>query len=188
MWCNFAAGKNLTKLNLARAHTQILNSVNWILKLIIAAGSVISVTYKQLWDYLNLKAKENRLNIEIEHLEQIIKNYKGGQPELKAVKYNALPGGSTISKPTENFAMENLKPYYALKRRKQRKESELNYVEEQISEIENYIEIIPDDELKEMFRHRFYLRESYNYIAKQYNLSRNSVSKKINEYLKFVQD
>ena len=141
------------------------------------------MTYKQLWDYLNLKAKENRLNIEIEHLEQIIKNYKGGQPELKAVKYNALPGGSTISKPTENFAMENLKLYYAFKRRKYREEVELKYVEEQISEIEIYIENIPDDELKEMFRHRFYLRESYNYIGRQYHMSGENVRIKIEKLL-----
>lgn len=141
------------------------------------------MTYKQLWDYLNLKAKENRLNIEIEHLEQIIKNYKGGQPELKAVKYNTLPGGSTISKPTENFAMENLKLYYAFKRRKYREEVELKYVEEQISEIETYIENILEDELKEMFKHRFFLRESYNNIGRQYHMSGENVRVKIEKLL-----
>lgn len=141
------------------------------------------MTYKQLWNYLNLKAQENRLNIEIEYLKQCMKNYRGGQPELKAVKYNALPGGSTISKPTENYAMENLKLYYAFKRRKQRQEAELQDVAKEISEIENYIENITDDELKEMFKHRFYLRESYNYIGRQYHISKDSVTRKIKDYI-----
>lgn len=146
------------------------------------------MTYKQLWDYLNLKAKESRLNIEIEYTEQIIKNYTGCIPELQAVTYNSLPGGSMISKPTENFAMENLKRFYAYKRRKERKEAELESVVEKISGIEDFISSIADNELEEMFRHRFCLRESYNCIAKQYNISRNLVSKKINDYLKIVQD
>lgn len=133
---------------------------------------------------MNLKAKENRLNIEIEYKKQAIKNFEGTQFTLGAVTYKNTPGSTGISNPTETFAMKNLELYHAYIRRKERAEKELTECCNKIDAIENYIDNILDDELKEIFKHRFYLRESYVYIGKQYHLSRNVVSEKIKKYIK----
>lgn len=129
--------------------------------MIIAAGSVISVTYERLKKYCSLKRQ--------------IEDYRKEYSYLKAVdtsKPSVMNG--KISDTTADYAILSI-------------EEEQDYADicREFDELKKYIFGIEDYETREIFKLRFTKDEKYTLemISEKVNLDTSTVQRKINKYL-----
>lgn len=97
-----------------------------------------------------------------------------------------IPSGNAISRPTENSALKEIIFCEDYQKKKAKLNKELESVRAEIKTIEDYVNAISDEILKEYFKCRFYNGESWIAIAQKFHYSPNSwmiIQKKVDEYI-----
>ena len=98
---------------------------------------------------------------------------------LSSVQISDMPkGGSNITSSVERFTEKLL----SLKGKLEAKR--LEYIEERIK-MEDFLATIEDSEISLIARMRFIDNRSWEYIGKEMNMDRTTVSKKLSKYLKY---
>lgn len=98
---------------------------------------------------------------------------------LSSVQISDMPkGGSNITSSVERFTEKLL----SLKGKLESKR--LEYIEERIK-MEDFLATIEDSEISLIARMRFIDNRSWEYIGKEMNMDRTTVSKKLSKYLKY---
>ena len=98
---------------------------------------------------------------------------------LSSVQISDMPkGGSNITSSVEKFTEKLL----SLKGKLEAKR--LEYIEERIK-MEDFLATIEDSEISLIARMRFIDNRSWEYIGKEMNMDRTTVSKKLSKYLKY---
>ena len=98
---------------------------------------------------------------------------------LSSVQISDMPkGGSNITSSVERFTEKLL----SLKGNLESKR--LEYIEERIK-MEDFLATIEDSEISLIARMRFIDNRSWEYIGKEMNMDRTTVSKKLSKYLKY---
>ena len=98
---------------------------------------------------------------------------------LSSVQISDMPkGGSNITSSVERFTEKLL----SLKGKLEAKR--LEYIEERIK-MEDFLATIEDSEISLIARMRFIDNRSWEYIGKEMNMDRTTVSKKLSKYLQY---
>lgn len=98
---------------------------------------------------------------------------------LSSVQISDMPkGGNNITSSVERFTEKLL----SLKGKLESKR--LEYIEERIK-MEDFLATIEDSEISLIARMRFIDNRSWEYIGKEMNMDRTTVSKKLSKYLKY---
>ena len=98
---------------------------------------------------------------------------------LSSVQISDMPkGGNNITSSVERFTEKLL----SLKGKLEAKR--LEYIEERIK-MEDFLATIEDSEISLIARMRFIDNRSWEYIGKEMNMDRTTVSKKLSKYLKY---
>ena len=98
---------------------------------------------------------------------------------LSSVQISDMPkGGSNITSSVERFTEKLL----SLKGKMESKR--LEYIEERIK-MEDFLATIEDSEISLIARMRFIDNRRWEYIGKEMNMDRTTVSKKLSKYLKY---
>ena len=98
---------------------------------------------------------------------------------LSSVQISDMPkGGNNITSSVERFTEKLL----SLKGKLESKR--LEYIEERIK-MEDFLSTIEDSEISLIARMRFIDNRSWEYIGKEMNMDRTTVSKKLSKYLKY---
>ena len=112
-----------------------------------------------------LKIEINELKLEID-----------GLSELNSSKANGMPHSSGISDPTAQYFLKKQKLIEKLNKKLEK------YIEE-LTRIENFIDIIEEPEIRIIARMRFIDNLSWKEISKKIHLDRTVCYRKIKKYL-----
>ena len=137
----------------------------------------------RLDNYINLYNKRHRLLAEISRIEKMQKEYA---PMIMNSGVGGVHSGG-VSMPTENAALKELTFFAETEAELKEKRQELTETEAELTSLDNYIEAIPDDMLKEIFKRKFTNGESWTAIAISYHYSPSSwviMKKRALDYIK----
>ena len=137
---------------------------------------------KRLENYINLTNNKYRLMAEISKRERTRDEY------TPTILNSGMGGthGSGISSPTENTAINNLTFFDEINKEIAELEKQLRKVTAELKRLDDYIEAIPDEQLKETFRLRFCQGLSWANIAIRWYYAPASwvvIQKKVYDYI-----
>lgn len=136
---------------------------------------------KRLENYINLTNKKYRLLAEISRLERTMAEYT---PYISG-NTTGVPSG-VISSPTENAALNRLTFYEETQAEIDKKRTELNKVEAELHFLDEYINAVPDEQLRECFFLRYTQGVSWANIAIKWYYAPSSwwfIQKKVYDYI-----
>lgn len=136
----------------------------------------------RLENYINTINKRYRLLADISKLERTKADYS---PSLLNSGVGSIRG-SGMSSPTENTAINNLTFFEEINSDIAQKQAELAAVDEELKLLDNYIEAIPDEQLKEIFKLRYTQAVSWANIAVKWFYAPSSwihIQKRVYDYI-----
>ena len=125
------------------------------------------MTYNELDSYRQLKSRIHYIEVEISELA-----------ELSAVRLDGMPHSRSPGDPVYQAFRRSEKLREMLEMKKQQ-------AVEELQKLNDFIENIPDEELKNIFMARFIEGASYEKISEQLDCDRRTVSRKIKKYLNY---
>ncbi len=125
------------------------------------------MTYNELDRYRQLVNRIYYIEVELRELA-----------ELSAVRLDGMPHSRTPGDPV-------YQAFIKAEKLRQKLEFQKRQAVDELQKLNDFIESIADEELKNIFKARFVKGDSYEKISEQLNCDRRTVSRKIKKYLNY---